>query len=156
MADKDVSLWCSWVVQEVKADGPSKSLFFAGDTGYRAVLSPNPSQQEEDSMPRCPAFAEIGKEYGPFDLALLPIGLYSPRDLMSGVHCAPEDSICVHLDIRSKRSIGMHYGTVRGGISGKYEDVLEPPIRWRKEGEKKGLKWGRDIDLCDIGETVCV
>lgn len=75
---------------------------------------------------------------------------------MSSIHCAPEDSVCIHQDIKSKKSIGMHYGTVRGGISAQYEDVLEPPVRWRAEGEKKGLKWGEDFGVCDIGETVIV
>jgi hypothetical protein len=32
-----------------------------GDTGY------------------CPAFQQTGEEYGPFDLALIPIGAYEPR-----------------------------------------------------------------------------
>jgi len=155
--DKDKSLWCSWIIREAKTEGRSpKSLFFAGDTGYRHVNSAKPTDEEEDSMPHCPAFKEIGDTYGPFDLALLPIGLYSPRDFMSSVHCAPEDSVCIHQDIKSKKSIGMHYGTVRGGISAYYEDVLEPPARWKAEGEKKGLKWGEDIGLCDVGETVVV
>jgi len=156
-SDKDNTLWCSWIVREANTEGAAaKSLFFAGDTGYRHVDSANPTEEEQDSMPRCPAFKEIGDTYGPFDLALLPIGLYSPRDLMASVHCAPEDSVCIHEDIRSKKSIGMHYGTVRGGISAQYEDVIEPPVRWRTKGEEKGLRWNEDFGLCDIGETVLV
>lgn len=156
-SDKDKALWCSWIVREANAEGAAgKSLFFAGDTGYRYVNSAKPTEEEQESMPRCPAFREIGDTYGPFDLALLPIGLYSPRDFMSSVHCAPEDSICMHEDIRSKKSIGMHYGTVRGGISAQYEDVVEPPARWRTKGEEKGLKWNEDFGLCDVGETVLV
>ena len=75
---------------------------------------------------------------------------------MSSMHCAPEDSVCIHLDIRSKRSIGTHYGTVRGGISAQYEDVLEPPVRWREKCEERGVKWGEEAGVCDIGETVVV
>lgn len=153
--DKDKTLWCSWIVREVDVPTP-KVLFFAGDTGYRHVNSHHPTPEEEASMPRCPAFKTIGEKCGPFDLALLPIGLYSPRDFMSTVHCAPEDSVCIHQDIRSKRSIGMHYGTVRGGLSQAYEDVLEPPMRWKSECEKAGVKWGEEAGLCDIGETVLV
>lgn len=37
----------------------------------------------------CPAFAEIGERYGPFDVALIPIGAYGPRWFMSAVHCSP-------------------------------------------------------------------
>lgn len=156
--DADKTLWCSWIIREVDTTGKTtpKCLFFAGDTGYRHVNSHHPTPEEEASMPRCPAFKEIGERCGPFDLALLSIGLYSPRDLLSTVHCAPEDSVCIHKDIGSKRSIGMHWGTMRGGLSGAYEDVLEPPRRWKSECEKAGLKWGEEAGLCEIGETVLV
>jgi len=162
--DKNKTLWSSWAVQEgvpqgsekANDDTPNRKVFFAGDTGYRHVNSANPTKEEEENMPRCPAFKEIGQFIGPFDLALLPIGLYSPRDFMSAVHCAPEDSVCIHQDIQSKLSVGMHYGTVRGGISEHYEDVLEPPVRFREACEKEGLKWGEDARLCDVGETVLV
>ena len=52
------ALWCSWVVK-----GPSHSFYFAGDTGY------------------CNAFEQIGRTYGPFSLAALPIGAYEPRSV---------------------------------------------------------------------------
>ena len=96
-------------------------LYFAGDTGYRTVSTPDPTPEESAKFPHCPVFSTIGSLLGPFDLALLPIGLYSPRNIMSSVHCCPEDSVLVAQDVRAKKSIGMHYGTVRGGISGQYE-----------------------------------
>lgn len=153
--DRDHSLWCSWAVVEERGED-SRRLFFAGDTGYRQVDTPHPTPDEEAAAPSCPAFREIGAKYGPFDLALLPIGLCAPRDVTSSQHCAPEDSVCVHRDIRSKKSIGMHYGTVRGGLSGAYEPVTEPPRKWRDVCEKAGLKWGEEAGLCDVGETVSV
>ncbi|KAJ6507479.1 beta-lactamase superfamily domain-containing protein [Mycena vulgaris] len=162
--DMGVALWCSWVLEEgsaEKAEEPtaenhSKRLFFAGDTAYRTIPHEAPADADLSAHPHCPAFAEIGALYGPFDLALLPIGCYLPRAFMSRLHCAPEDSVCIHRDIRSKRSIGMHYGTVRGGLSQEYEDVREPPRRWKEACEKGGLVWGQDAGLCDIGETVVV
>ena len=161
--DAGCTLWCSWVVEELEAQSPTenpktegKKVFFAGDTGYRAVPYDHPPGKSEDSLPHCPAFAEIGQRFGPFDLALLPIGLYSPRQFMSSVHCNPEDSVCIHQDIKSKKSIGIHWGTVRGGISGQYEDVREPPRRWREAVEKKGLVWDKDAGLLDIGETLVI
>ncbi|KAI9714716.1 MAG: hypothetical protein M1820_000005 [Bogoriella megaspora] len=158
-------LWCSWVIEEINGVSKTKSvdlgktsrgrrLYFSGDTGYRARPSPEP--EDLSTLPHCPAFSEIGELYGPFDLALLPIGLYSPPSFMANIHCPPEDSVCIHKDIQSKKSIGMHWGTVRGGISGQYEDVREPPRRWKESCEKAGLKWGEDAGLCDIGETVVV
>jgi N-acyl-phosphatidylethanolamine-hydrolysing phospholipase D len=148
-------LWCSWVIEELSSS-PNK-LFFAGDTGYRTVTEEDIAAGKDLSeLPKCPAFSEIGAKYGPFDLAFLPIGCYTPRTFMSGVHCSPEDSIEIHKDIKSKRSLGMHYGTVRGGLSAQYEDVRDPPKRWREACEKSGLEWNDEIFLCDIGETVVI
>ncbi|KAJ7147864.1 beta-lactamase superfamily domain-containing protein [Mycena crocata] len=154
--DKYATLWCSWVLED-KAEDEVKRLFFAGDTGYRTIPSNDPmSPTELAAFPHCPAFAEIGVHYGPFALALLPIGCYLPRTFMSAVHCAPEDAVCIHNDIRSLRSIGMHYGTLRGGLSQEYEDVREPPRRWKEACQAAGLQWGSEVGLCDIGETVVV
>lgn len=50
------SLWGSWSIL-----GPDHRFFFAGDTGY------------------CSTFQEIGRRFGPFDLAAIPIGAYHPR-----------------------------------------------------------------------------
>lgn len=148
------SLWCSWVVNEGGDEG--KRLFFAGDTGYCHVTSDTQHSHHDAPHPPCPAFTEIGQLYGPFDLALLPIGCYSPRSVLSGQHSSPEDSIAIHKNVRSKKSIGMHYGTFRGAMSANYEPVTEPPERWKKAAEAEGLEWGTEVGVCDIGETVVV
>ncbi|KAL9114108.1 MAG: hypothetical protein Q9227_001880 [Pyrenula ochraceoflavens] len=157
--DQGKTLWCSWVVRELGGEeeemGTNKRLFFAGDTAYRTVTEET-INADPDSLPHCPAFKEIGQLFGPFDLSLLPIGCFMPRTFMSQVHCAPVDSICIHKDIKSKKSIGMHWGSIRGGLSAQYEDVREPPRQWRAAAEKEGLEWGTEIGLCDVGETVVV
>lgn len=151
------TLWCSWVLKEASNAGGTH-LYFAGDTAYRAVTAEDVSAGEEaiNARPVCPSFSEIGEKYGPFDLALLPIGCFLPREFMSRVHCSPDDSLNIHRDIRSKKSIGMHYGTIRGNLSGQYEDVKEPARRWKECCESAGLGWGKEIGLCDIGETLVV
>lgn len=78
--DRFKSLWASWAVEEVVPDSSPSTLtsnngggvkvWFAGDTGYRAVKD----GQNEDDVPYCPAFKEIGEKFGGFDLALIPIG----------------------------------------------------------------------------------
>ena len=80
--DNFKSLWASWVVEEIldPADTHTRlpvRVYFAGDTGYRTVLD----GQDEDKVPVCPAFQEIGKTFGGFDLALLPMRLHVPRKL---------------------------------------------------------------------------
>lgn len=78
--DRFKSLWASWVVEEVTQGAVSSDVkaspdkgvkvYFAGDTGYRAVRP----GQDEDKVPFCPAFREIGQKFGGFDFAMIPIG----------------------------------------------------------------------------------
>ncbi|KAK1226145.1 Protein-lysine N-methyltransferase efm4 [Marasmius sp. AFHP31] len=49
----------------------AKSAYLAGDTGHRAVLD---GQDEDEIVPACKAFEQIGKKFGSIDLAMLPIG----------------------------------------------------------------------------------
>ncbi|KAJ3088229.1 hypothetical protein HK102_009239 [Quaeritorhiza haematococci] len=87
------------------------------------------------SLPTCPAFKEIGEKYGPFDLAAIPIGAYSPRWFMSAVHCNPLDSVDLHLDIKSRKSIGMHWGT----FVLTDEPLMEPPQKLKEALAAKDL-----------------
>ncbi len=158
--DHGSTLWCSWVLQVdcTTSHSPNhdsnefKRLYFAGDTGYRYV----PKNAIESEMPCCPAFQQIGETFGPFDLCLLPIGLYAPRHLLSPVHCTPEDALCLHKDLKSRKSVGMHYGTVRGGISQYFEEVTEPPRRFQEACENDGKVWGEELGLIGIGETLVI
>lgn len=73
--DQCKTLWGSWVVEEASPEGkesPSQpmKLFFGGDTAYRTVRK----GENEDEVPVCPAFKQIGEVFGGFDVALLPIG----------------------------------------------------------------------------------
>lgn len=125
--DRNKTLWCGYHVAVTggAASTPS-SFFFSGDTGYRNVpKGVAPLSAEEAALPRCPAFAEIGARFGEVDLALLPIGAYSPRWFMSSFHASPEDAVDMHIDVRSRRSIGMHWGT----FPLTDEPIEEPPER---------------------------
>ena len=86
--DTNKSLWCGWVI-----DAPNYRTFFCGDTGY-----------SKD-------FGLIQKKFKYMDLSLIPIGAYAPRWFMKYHHCNVEEAIQIHKDIKSKRSIGMHWGT---------------------------------------------
>jgi N-acyl-phosphatidylethanolamine-hydrolysing phospholipase D len=66
-SDRWHSLWAAWVVDDLHSH---KNVYFAGDTGYRTVRN----GEDEETVPVCPAFAQVGERFGGFDLALLPIG----------------------------------------------------------------------------------
>jgi L-ascorbate metabolism protein UlaG (beta-lactamase superfamily) len=45
------------------------------------------------------------------DLSLIPIGAYEPRWFMRLAHVNPDEAVKVHRDVRSRFSLGMHFGT---------------------------------------------
>ncbi|KAG0225793.1 hypothetical protein BGW41_004546 [Actinomortierella wolfii] len=144
------TLWASWAIQTVpKSNSSTKPIkvFFGGDTGYRYV----PKGSDENNVPTCPVFKEIGERVGPFDLSMLPIGAYSPRWFMSPIHCSPEDAVRLHEDVLSKQSIGMHWGT----WILTDEDVTEPPKRLEAEMKNRGHDPSA-FNTIQIGETFVV
>ncbi len=82
-------------------------FYFVGDTGYTDNIS---------------IFKQIGKKYGPFDLSAIPIGAYEPRYMMQPQHISPDEAVQIHIDTQSKKSIGIHWGT----LSLANEFYLEP------------------------------
>lgn len=98
--DRNRTLWGGWVLR-----APTYSVFFSGDTGY-----------SKD-------FADIGERIGGVDLALIPVGVYEPRDFMKPQHVNPEEAVRIHQDVRARLSIGVHWGTFELG-----DEPLDQPI----------------------------
>ena len=107
--DQNRRLWSSWAIE-----GSSKSLFFAGDTGYY------------------PGLKEIGDRLGPFDLALIPIGGYSDFRKHHPNHVNPEEAVQLFEDVRGKLMVPMHWGT----FDFNQEPAAEPPARLRREARR--------------------
>ena len=109
--DRNASLWCGWVL----AAGESR-VFFAGDTGHH------------------PDFAAIGERYGPFNVALLPIGAYEPAWFMRPAHMNPEEAVRAFSDLNGDgnvsggRMVPIHFGTFK--LTDEAMD--EPPQRIRR------------------------
>ncbi|KAM0793150.1 hypothetical protein ACM66B_000625 [Microbotryomycetes sp. NB124-2] len=149
--DRNQTLWASWAVEQIDSSNTRKaSLWFAGDTGLRSVEK-NMTREDEDALPRCPAFKEIGDKLGPFDAACIPIGAYSPRPFMSRVHCSPEDAVELHQMTKSRKSVGMHWGT----WILTDEEFNEPPKRLKKALIDKQIDTQEFVTV-DIGETLRV
>ncbi len=98
--DTNKSLWASW---HINING--FKTWFAGDTGYNQAV-----------------FSQIGNELGPHDLALIPIGAYAPRYFMLPQHIDPQQALLTHQDIKSKFSLGIHWGTFQL----THEPFMEP------------------------------
>jgi N-acyl-phosphatidylethanolamine-hydrolysing phospholipase D len=141
--DRDTTLWCSFAVRS-----GGQSVFFGGDTGYRAVAAED-DEAERAAAPACPSFAQIGALRGPFDLGLIPIGAYAPRVLFSPMHADPRDAVDIFADTRCRRALGIHWGT----WALTTEDVLEPPALLREALRAKGLPEAGVFDVCEIGES---
>ena len=63
-------------------------------------------------------FQAVGRMYGPFALATIPIGSYEPRWHLSLQHMDPHGSVCVARDVGARTSFAMHWGT--WSMSGTY------------------------------------
>ncbi|KND88629.1 N-acyl-phosphatidylethanolamine-hydrolyzing phospholipase D [Tolypocladium ophioglossoides CBS 100239] len=146
--DRDTTLWCSWAVRS-----GDRSVWFGGDTGYRAVprlpAGVDDYGPEYDALARCPQFAQIGALRGPFDLGLIPIGAYYPRAAFSAMHANPFDSVEIFRDTRCARAMAIHWGTWALTL----EDVLEPPQVLREALRRRGIPETGVFDVCDIGES---
>ena len=94
------SLWMAYVIT-----APGGPVYFAGDTGYG------------------PHFAASGAAFGPFRLALLPIGAYKPRWLTAYQHISPDEAVQAHRDLGAARSIAVHFGTFALAEEGQHEPV---------------------------------
>jgi L-ascorbate metabolism protein UlaG (beta-lactamase superfamily) len=88
--DRRMALWCSYLIET-----PAGKLFHIGDTGFH-----------DGSL-----YERIGREYGPFRLAALPIGAYEPRWFMGDNHMNPEEAVTVMRSLRAEQALGHHWGT---------------------------------------------
>jgi L-ascorbate metabolism protein UlaG (beta-lactamase superfamily) len=106
--DGNRTLWGGFVVESGSA-----TFYFAGDSGYFS------------------GFHEIGRRFGPIDLALLPIGAYAPRWFMQAAHIDPAEAVQAHLDLQARVSLAMHFGTFR--LSNEGIDAPEAALRLARE-----------------------
>ncbi|CAF4995514.1 unnamed protein product, partial [Rotaria sp. Silwood1] len=106
--DTNKSLWGGYAVWDA-----THKFYFAGDTGYTHNIS---------------IFRQIGVKYGPFDLSAIPIGNYEPQWIKQAHHVSPDEAVEIHIDVQSKKSIGIHWGTWKLGN----EYFMEPPEKLSK------------------------
>ena len=87
--DRNRALWGGYVIET-----PAGRIYYCTDTGYHDTL-----------------FHETRERYGPFRLAIIPIGAYEPRWFMREQHVNPEEAVQVFQDCGAELALGSHFGT---------------------------------------------
>ncbi len=129
LTDTNKTLWGNFLIEykDIK-------LFFGCDTGVGNI------------------YKDIGNKYGPIDLTFINIGAYNFYPIMpyrdkSVYHTNPEEALEVAKNLKSKKVIGMHWGTFVLSL----EPIMEPPVRFKASAEKYGFK-KEDAVIFKIGE----
>jgi L-ascorbate metabolism protein UlaG (beta-lactamase superfamily) len=117
------SLWCSYVL-EIKG----RKIFIGGDSGYDTH------------------FADIGKKYGPFDLALLECGQYNA--MWPYIHSMPEELMKEGEELRARVTMPVHWGK----FALSTHPWKEPVERFVAAAEKHGTKY----IIPRVGEPVLI
>ena len=128
--DINKTLWGNFLIEY-----KDKKILFACDTGYGNI------------------YKELGGKYGPIDLTFINIGAYNFYPMMpvkdkSIYHTNPEEALQISRDLKSKKIIGMHWGTIVLSL----EPIMEPPERFKKNAEKYGFK-KNDAIIFKIGQV---
>lgn len=101
--DRNRALWAAFVITT-----PGGPIYFVGDTGYGDGIN----------------FREVHEKFGPFRLAVLPIGSYDPRWFMASNHMNPEEMVRAFELMEGPLTIPTHYGTFQLADTG-YEVPLQ-------------------------------
>ena len=126
LTDTNKSLWGNFLIEY-----KGKKILFACDTGYGNI------------------YKELGKKYGSIDITMINIGAYDFKPMFdkSIYHTTPEEALNVAQDLKSKKVIGMHWGTFVLSL----EPIMEPPKRFKDNAEKFGFK-KEDAIIFKVGE----
>ena len=126
LTDTNKTLWGNFLIEY-----KDKKILFACDTGYGNI------------------YKELGKKYGPIDLTIINIGAYNFKPMFdkSIYHTTPEEALNIAKDLKSKKILGMHWGTFVLSL----EPIMEPPVRFKDSAEKFGFK-KEDAIIFKIGQ----
>jgi L-ascorbate metabolism protein UlaG (beta-lactamase superfamily) len=121
--DANETFWSSWSII-----GPRHRVFYSGDTGFSDH------------------FAEIGREFGPFDLSIIKIGAYGPDASWFDIHMDPEHAIEAHIAVQARRMLPVHWATLNLAFH-----VWDEPI---ERAVQAANDRGVDLVTPRIGEVV--
>ena len=90
LLDRNKALWAAFVIET-----PAGRIYHVADSGYGDGHY----------------FRDARAKYGPFRLAILPIGAYEPRWFMADQHMNPDEAVRAFRDCGAQLALGHHYGT---------------------------------------------
>jgi len=125
LSDRNKTLWTGYSI-----NSRGTKIYFSGDTAYHSL------------------FKKIGRNYGPFDYGLVPIGAYRPHPMKNYSHTTPEQAVKLGLDLKINTMIPIHWGS----LVLSQAPVFDAPARFLEAGRKAGYT---DLSLwkMKIGET---
>ncbi len=124
--DTNKTLWGNFLIEH-----NGRKIFFACDTGYGDI------------------YKDLGKKYGPIDLTMINIGAYDFRPMFnkSIYHTTPEEALNIAQDLKSKKVLGMHWGTFVLSL----DPIMDPPKRFEDNAINYGFDKG-DAIIFKIGQ----
>ena len=125
--DGNRSLWGSFIIR-----GNGKTIYFAGDTAWNDH------------------FFDIAELFPNIDYAIMPIGAYKPRSIMSDTHISPDETVLAAHTLNAKTLIPMHYGTYPMG----FEPIGEPYRDMQKMKELGQISC--DLKMPGVGEELFI
>jgi N-acyl-phosphatidylethanolamine-hydrolysing phospholipase D len=126
LTDTNKTLWGNFLIEY-----KGKKILFACDTGYGNI------------------YKDLGRKYGPIDITMINIGAYNFKPMFdkSIYHTTPEEALNIAQDLKSKKVIGMHWGTFVLSL----EPIMEPPKRFKDNAENFGFN-KKDAIIFKVGE----
>jgi L-ascorbate metabolism protein UlaG (beta-lactamase superfamily) len=124
--DKNRALWSGFAVSL-----PGGNLFFAGDTG-----------------PGDGSWAVEAAKDGPYRMALIPIGAFQPREIMSGNHIGPVEAVGAFQKLGAAHALAVHWGTFKLSSEGLYD----PPNLLHATLAARGIARGR-FRAIEVGQN---
>jgi len=131
--DRNRTLWAGFVIET-----SAGRIYHVADSGYGDGYR----------------FREARERYGPFRLAVLPIGPYEPRWFMRDHHMNPQEAVAAFRDCGAKFALAHHHGTFKltneaidapvaalkqareaAGVGADRFRVLRPGEAWELEAE---------------------
>jgi L-ascorbate metabolism protein UlaG (beta-lactamase superfamily) len=117
--DRNRALWSAFSVRTAAGN-----IFFAGDTGWGDG-----------------SWVGEAAAFGPYRLAIIPIGAYEPRDFMKTNHVDPGEAVRIFQGLNAGTGLGVHWGTFQL----TFEGIDDPPRRLGAELRARGVPANRFV-----------